>query len=134
VTARGRSATATADHGTWFYTVGQRRGLGLAGGPWYVCATDVGTSTVWVAHGERLAEHARSEVRVADAHWIVAPPEGRRLEIRVRHGQQPVGCDIDLVGRGFVARMGQPDTGIAPGQIAVVSSGDEVLGGGVIAG
>ena len=120
--------------GTWYYTVGQRRGLGLAGGPWYVCGTDVATATVWVTHGDRLAEHARSEVRVAEAHWIANPPQAHRLEIRVRHGQQPVGCRTDLVGRGFVATMDHADPGVAPGQIAVLSCGDEVLGGGVIVG
>jgi len=118
--------------GPWFHTIGQRRGLGLSGGPWYVCGKDLETDTVWVTHGDRLDAHAHSEVRVAEAHWIVDPPTVAELEVRIRHGQQPVPCELELEGSGFVVRMHRGDPGVAPGQIAVVSSGDEVLGGGVI--
>jgi len=120
--------------GAWFHTIGQRRGLGLSGGPWYVCGKDLDTDTVWVTHGNRLDAHARTEVRVAEAHWIAGPPAAGALEVRLRHGQQPMPCELEFEGRGFVVRMGRGDPGVAPGQIAVVSSGDEVLGGGVISG
>ena len=120
--------------GTWFYTIGQRRGLGLGGGPWYVCGKDLDADTVWVTHADRQLEHAHAEVRVDHAHWIIGPPMTDRIEVRVRHGQQPVPCQLARSGDGFVARMERGDPGVAPGQIAVLSSGDEVLGGGVISG
>src|SRR6185436_1064760 len=51
-----------ADHkGVWFHTVGQRKGLGMGGGPWYVVKKDMDKNIVYVAHTEKYLDHAREE-------------------------------------------------------------------------
>jgi tRNA-specific 2-thiouridylase len=120
--------------GYWFYTIGQRRGLGLAGGPWYVVAKDVGDNVVLVAHGERLAEHRRRVLTVEPVHWIGAAPAGERLQVRLRHGPSLIDCTVRCGdGAAVEVTLDEGDTGIAPGQFAVFYDGDQCLGGGPIA-
>lgn len=119
--------------GSWFHTIGQRRGLGLGGGPWYVCRKDLEQNVVWVTHRDHLTDHARRILELRDLRWIARPPSSGRLEIRLRHGQTPIGCSATVDGDRVQVRMDELDPGIAPGQVAVLSRGDEVLGGGIIA-
>jgi len=126
------------DHrGTWFYTIGQRRGLGLSGGPWFVVDKDPGENTVFVSHRLDLESHARSEFEVTRLHWIGDPPAaGATLTAKLRHGPSVVGCSIET-GRDpdhRRVRIERADAGIAPGQFAIFYDGDHCLGGGVIAG
>jgi tRNA-specific 2-thiouridylase len=120
--------------GYWFHTIGQRRGLGLAGGPWYVTGKEVERNLVWVTHADRLLEHASCRLVLRDPHWIAAPPQRSRLEVRVRHTPDLVGCEVGPApGGGLEVRLDRPDPGLAPGQYAVLYDGDECLGGGAIA-
>jgi tRNA-specific 2-thiouridylase len=120
--------------GTWFHTIGQRRGLGLGGGPWYVVGKNLEENTILVAHADELAEYARDTFRIADPHWIVEPPRRSNLEVRIRHGERLERCSISLAGDGSmtVTFDDTSDPGVAPGQFAVLYDGDECLGGGVI--
>jgi tRNA-specific 2-thiouridylase len=121
--------------GLWFATIGQRRGLGLAGGPWYVVGKDLAADELLVAHADVADDHRRDRFVIASPHWVAGPPRRDRLELRVRHGQTPVGCRISPVDRGGLeVSMDEPDAGIAPGQFAVLYDGSECLGGGAIAG
>ena len=121
--------------GYWFFTVGQRRGLGLAGGPWYVVAKDVAANEVHVAHRDRLADWRRDRFQVPVPHWIGAPPAGGRLEVRIRHGERRLPCRVSITAGGAVAiELDRPDAGVAPGQFAVLYDGEVCLGGGAIAG
>ena len=120
--------------GLWFYTIGQRRGLGLGGGPWYVVAKDLANDELLIAHADAVDRFRRDRFHIAAPHWIAGPPRRPRLELRVRHGQTPVGCRISsLDDRGLEVVMDEPDAGIAPGQFAVLYDGEECLGGGAIA-
>ena len=119
--------------GHWFFTIGQRRGLGLAGGPWFVVAKEVDANTVWVVHASRLSEHARREFAMPCPHWIAGPPGRDRLEVRVRHGEATAWCTVHDVSKGGVrVVLDTADPGIAPGQVAALYDGEECLGGGVI--
>ncbi len=63
--------------GHWFYTLGQRKGLGLSGGPWFVVEKDLATDTVWVVPAAELAGRAPDRFRVPEPHWIAGrPPAG----------------------------------------------------------
>jgi tRNA-specific 2-thiouridylase len=120
--------------GTWFHTIGQRRGLGLGGGPWYVVDTDRERNTVTVAHAERLAEHARHSFRIPFPHWIADPPLRSSLEVKIRHGQRLDRCEVTLDEAGglTVDLIDTDDPGIAAGQFAALYDDEECLGGGVM--
>jgi tRNA-specific 2-thiouridylase len=119
--------------GFWFYTVGQRRGLGLGGGPWYVVGKDLDDNEILVAHGDEIGAHHRHRFTIPNPHWIAEHPRRDRLELRLRHAPQTVGCTITAIdGAGLEVVMDRPDAGVAPGQFAVLYDGEECLGGGPI--
>jgi len=121
--------------GTWFYTIGQRRGLGLGGGPWYVVDKDVAENVVWVVHADHLVGRARSTFCIPRPHWVAKPPGRSDLRVRIRHGERLDLCTVIPQNDGGlrVEYAAAADPGIAPGQFAVFYDGEECLGGGVIA-
>jgi tRNA-specific 2-thiouridylase len=120
--------------GAWFHTIGQRRGLGLSGGPWYVVAKDVEGDVVRVAHAEELGDFARRSFRIPEPHWISGPPSRPDLSVRIRHGQRLDACTVSVDDDGsLVVQFNETaDSGVAPGQFAVLYDGEECLGGGVM--
>jgi tRNA-uridine 2-sulfurtransferase len=120
--------------GTHRYTVGQRRGLGIAWKePLYVVAIDAPGSRITVGEvGGLLAPG----LRVADLNWIV-PPAGEAFEssCKIRYRQQPVACSVTLLGDGSgEVRFDEPQKSVTPGQSVVFYDGEELLGGGRITG
>jgi tRNA (5-methylaminomethyl-2-thiouridylate)-methyltransferase len=122
--------------GYWFHTIGQRRGLRLGGGPWYVVGKDIDENIVWVAHQSAHASHARRRFEVERPHWIHdGPPLGQRLLARIRHTPELVGCIVQSIESGrTVVELDEPDCGVAPGQFVVIYDGEICLGGARIAG
>jgi tRNA-specific 2-thiouridylase len=122
-----------AHRGLWFHTIGQRKGLGLSGGPWYVVDKASETNELLVAHRDVLADYVRDSFHIRSPHWIADPPTSDLLELRIRHAPETVGCRLETLEGGVVeVSMDRPDAGIAEGQYAVLYNGDECLGGGVI--
>ena len=117
--------------GLWFHTIGQRRGLGLSGGPFYVVGKDLEHNALLVTHGDRLAQHHRTTCALKDVHWIAASPRKEQLEVRVRHGPRTVPCRL-LCGEHPTLQLAEGDPGLADGQMAVLYDGDECLGGGTL--
>lgn len=118
--------------GTIHYTVGQRRGLGVAAAePLYVL--DVLPRTNTLVAGPR-SETFKSEIEVEDLHWTSGcpPRDSLRAEVKVRHSPSAVLAGIEPIGGGVRVRFDDPQPGIAPGQFAVFYDGDRVLGGGTI--
>ena len=120
--------------GTFAFTVGQRRGVGVAlGAPAYVIETDVATNRVVVGPAELLSRRALEADRVS---WVAGrPPTGGPFEASVRVRSH--GDDVDAVitphGRDAIEVVFRsPQRALAPGQSAVIYRGDEVLGGGRI--
>ena len=111
--------------GLWFHTIGQRQGLGLGGGPWFVVAKDLSHNLLQVAHASRVAEHRGVDFEVEDLNWVAS---GEVETVKLRHGPRRARCTLD----GARVRLDQPDPGIAPGQYAVFYAGDQCLGSGVI--
>jgi tRNA-specific 2-thiouridylase len=119
--------------GYWFHTIGQREGLGLSHGPWFVQGKDVSRNVIYVAHADRLAASSRESFEVEALHWIGDPPARRELSVRVRHGRTLHAATLDLEGsRGRVC-LEDGDRGIAPGQFAVFYDGEICLGAATIA-
>ncbi|GFO68246.1 tRNA-specific 2-thiouridylase MnmA [Geomonas limicola] len=120
--------------GTHRYTIGQRRGLGIAWKePLYVVGIDPQKNRVTVGEVEGLFAPG---LRVAELNWIV-PPEGDevRAACKIRYRQHPFDCVVTLLpgGEGEV-RFAEPQKSVTPGQSVVFYRDDEVLGGGLITG
>jgi tRNA-specific 2-thiouridylase len=119
--------------GTYRYTVGQRKGLGLAWSePLYVVAVDAGQKRVIVGEKQHLAV---AELDVEQVNWLVDPPrEAFRAScrIRYRHHEQP-GLIVPHADGRIRIQFETPQTGVTPGQAAVIYRDDQVLGGGWIA-
>ncbi len=117
--------------GHWFHTLGQRRGLGLSGGPWFVIAKDPARNRIEVVHGSLLESHARDRFVVPRPHWISLPPGSQDLEVKIRHGEKLISCHIEG-SDSLAVELAESDPGLAPGQWAVFYEGNRCLGGGPI--
>ena len=120
-------------NGYWFHTIGQRQGLGLSGGPWYVVGKEVESNTIRVSHGEAVHTRARRGFVVRDLSWTWRPPAGGTCTVKIRHGPALIPSSIRAVGKGQIqVTMDLPDRGVAPGQFAVFYEDDICLGCGRI--
>jgi tRNA-specific 2-thiouridylase len=119
--------------GYWFHTIGQRRGLGLSGGPWYVVAKDVGENVVYVSHIERMQARKKDRFSVADFNWIT-PPSRPDLRVKIRHGPRSCRCRLSMRPSSEEGRetgevlLDEGDAGVAAGQYAVFYDEDVCLG------
>jgi tRNA-specific 2-thiouridylase len=119
--------------GAIHYTVGQRRGLGVAAGdPLYVVRVDAARNRV-VVGSERDLHIDAMEVR--EVNWVSCdPPSGAlEAEVKVRYRSRPAPAVVTPAGPGRVGvRFREPQRAVAPGQSAVFYRGEVVLGGGII--
>ncbi len=120
--------------GFWFYTIGQRKGLGLSGGPWYVAGKDPDANVVFISREYFSPEKTRNSFRVERAHWNTGhPPNTEQLQVKVRHGETIYDCRLVATGPDtFEVFLSERDQGLAPGQFAVFYEGDRCLGCAVI--
>ncbi|MFN8232874.1 MAG: tRNA 2-thiouridine(34) synthase MnmA [Actinomycetota bacterium] len=128
------SGTLLAEHdGTFAFTVGQRRGLGVAlGEPAYVLELDAAANRVVVGPRELLS---RRGLQADRASWVAgSPPDGGGFAatVRIRSHGEDIAAVVEPIHDGFRAEFPEPQRAVAPGQSAVVYRGDEVLGGGRI--
>ncbi|MDP3981221.1 MAG: tRNA 2-thiouridine(34) synthase MnmA [Chlamydiota bacterium] len=118
-------------HGYWFYTIGQRQGLGLSGGPWFVVKKDLESNVIYVSHENSLLRSHHFDV--SHMNWISGKPEKSDLDVKIRHTPLVSPCHIEETsGNAYRVNMLQDDQGIAPGQSAVFYDGEICLGGGLI--
>lgn len=120
--------------GFWFYTIGQRQGLGLSGGPWYVVSKDTKTNTVFISRNYYQEDKQRDRFFVENENWFAGhPPTKNQLEVKLRHGAQRVACTLLRDQAGLLqVILSERDQGIAAGQFAVFYDGQQCLGSGVI--
>jgi len=117
------------------YTVGQRRGLGLggAGEPWYVVRLEPETNRLVVG---RRADAGAQRLTARDANWIawsVPPAEPFRAFCRVRQRHVPASAWVRVTAPDrFCVEFDEPQFAVAPGQIAALYDGEELLGAGTI--
>ena len=117
--------------GYWRYTIGQRRGLGIAAGhPLYVLSVQPATRRVVVGPGDRLLEQG---LLASGMNWFRRPRADEQITARIRHRGALLPCTID--GEDPVTvRFRAPARAVAPGQAVVLYAGQDVLGGGWIQG
>ena len=119
--------------GYYYYTIGQRSGLGLGGGPWYVVKKDIEENKIFISH-ENTSRRERYEFNAGRFNWInEKPAEKKEYMVKIRHGVNFYKCSIVYQDNNKgVVTLDKPDKGIAPGQFAVFYDDDVCLGGGVI--
>jgi tRNA-specific 2-thiouridylase len=111
------------------FTVGQRRGLGVAAAdPLYVLSTDAGTNRVVVGTRDELV------TRRVDVTPATLYRDGARVDrVKLRYRSSTVACRIESAGEGVVIELDEDVHGVAPGQTACFLEGDRVVGYGTIA-
>ena len=133
VTADGRVVGEHA--GVHHFTVGQRRGLGIAAAePLYVIATEPASKRVVIGRNDDLL---RGSMHVRDVNWIsiAAPTAPLRAEVKIRNKHHAAAATLhpgSSNGAHLEVRFDEPQRAVTPGQGAVFYSGDLVLGGGWI--
>lgn len=119
--------------GACFFTVGQRKGLGVAAPfPLYVVKINADANEVVLGSRE---EASFPEFTLSSPRWVMGtPPEGPfRSLVQIRHRQTPVGCRSQFLSDGTLRVVfDNPQHGVAPGQAAVFYDREKVLGGGWI--
>lgn len=129
--------------GYWFHTIGQRKGLGLSGGPWFVIRKDVSSNTLYVSQGYDTSLQYGTRIALAEMHWITRNPwEGMDccdspITFKNRHSPGFINGTLtrnDTTGLWTISSS-EPVQGIAPGQFAVIYTPDSAicLGSGIIA-
>lgn len=130
-----RAGTILGRHdGVFRYTVGQRRGLGIAvAEPLYVTAIDAVARRLYVGPEAELYSAGLTAVRV---NWIEPPPAQKfSAHCKIRYRQEPVACSVILDGPGRITvEFLVPVRAITPGQAVVIYDDDVIRGGGWIAG
>lgn len=117
--------------GLGLYTIGQRKGLGIATGkPRYVLELNVAQNTLVVGDPEDLD---RAGIRVDELNWIAEEfPTRAEIQYRSTHRGCPGRLEGSLGSEEIVVTFDEPQKALNPGQAAVFYQGDEVLGGGTI--
>lgn len=112
-------------NGFWFHTIGQRKGLGLSGGPWYVVKKNVHDNVIYVSGGYDTTRQYGRELRLAEMHFISGNPwQGATgpVDIMFKNRHTPVFMKGKLSQDGdeWLIESEQDVQGIAPGQFAVI--------------
>ncbi|MDE6271711.1 MAG: tRNA 2-thiouridine(34) synthase MnmA [Muribaculaceae bacterium] len=135
--------------GYWFYTIGQRKGLGLSGGPWYVVKKNIRDNVVYVSNGYDTTMQYGRKINVEEMNWITLNPfedckipelfqvNDSRLKIafKTRHSPDFLrGEMVALPAGGYRVESETDVQGIAPGQFVTVYTPDceLCLGSGMI--
>ena len=127
-------------HGYWFHTIGQRKGLGLSGGPWYVVRKNVEENVIYVSNGYGTAKQYGRTLNLDEMHFISGNPwqgvEGP-VDIMFKNRHTPHimrGKFARLDDRRWVIESEEDVQGIAPGQFAVIydEKGQLCYGSGII--
>ena len=119
--------------GHWFHTIGQRKGMGLGGGPWFVVKKDTEQNIVYVSHGYDPETAYKQDFPIRDFHSIngqlpfvggQSPSEAPRVAdvtIKIRHTPEFLPARLEDMGDGrYMVYAQSPIHGVAPGQFCVV--------------
>jgi len=132
------SGRTVGEHiGLSFYTIGQRKGIGIggAGEPWYVAGKDMAANTLIVVQGHDHPLLMRRSLSAQDASWVAgeAPSPGTAHSARTRYRQADSSCVVTRSAQdAFAVEFAQPQWAVTPGQSVVLYDGPVCLGGAVI--
>ena len=113
--------------GHWFHTIGQRKGLGLGGGPWNVVKKDVENNILYVVKGYEPIKAHKKEFVIKDFHWLtkIPTPLPQEVTFKVRHTPDYfIGIAENLGDGRYRMHTDRWVQGVAPGQFCVVYDRD----------
>ena len=129
--------------GFWFHTIGQRKGLYLSGGPWFVVKKDIHENVIYVSRGYQPEAQMKDQLTMHDMHWITNDPftlatgqPSLAVRFKIRHVAELHDGVLTQVSDGvYQLKMAQKTNGVAPGQFCVIYTPDSriCLGSGEIA-
>ena len=139
-----RGRTIGEHVGLSFYTLGQRKGIGIGGlkdapggehHPWFVARKDMAANVLSVVQGHDHPWLLSKRLHADDVSWVAgrAPETSHALAAKSRYRQADAPCRLTLQAAAFALDFDQPQWAVTPGQSAVVYDGEVCLGGGVIA-
>ncbi len=114
--------------GVWYYTIGQRQGLDLSGGPWYVVSKDIKKNILVVGHISEAALYKKT-IRINSLHWLGKAyklPLKAKAQIRYRQPAQNITLYKDR------AIFAKPQKGVASGQIVAIYKNQELIASATI--
>jgi tRNA-specific 2-thiouridylase len=107
--------------GHWFHTIGQRKGMGLGGGPWFVIKKDIDQNIVYVSHGYDPATAYKQDFPIMDFHSINGQLPPTYITLKIRHTPEYLPAKLESLGEGrYMVHAEAPIHGVAPGQFCVV--------------
>ena len=107
--------------GHWFYTIGQRKGLGFGGGPWFIVKKDVAKNVLYVSHGYDPATAYKREFPIHAFHSLNGVMPAGEVTFKIRHTPEFHHAMLEPQGDGaFIVHSAEPIHGVAPGQFCVV--------------
>lgn len=125
--------------GLWFHTIGQRKGLGLSQGPWFVVKKDMVKNILYISHGYDPIAQYGSEVKLGDFKFINEHPDqdyslAKDIKFKIRHSPEFLSGKMRIDNKHMIIDANEKIAGIAPGQFGVVYDESEsiCLGAGVI--
>lgn len=116
-------------NGYWFHTIGQRKGLGLSGGPWFVIKKDIRRNIIYVSNGYDVETQYGTVIPMQGFDFITEDPWGdfegeKEIAFKIRHTPEFTFGKIRKKGDLYVIDSEEKVQGIAPGQFGVVYDKD----------
>ena len=111
--------------GHWFHTIGQRKGMGFGGGPWFVVKKDTEQNIIYVSHGYDPQTAYKQDFPVYAFHSLNGqlPPEN--VTLKIRHTPEFLKARLELTAPGeYLVHADAPIHGVAPGQFCVIYDKD----------
>lgn len=119
--------------GYWFHTIGQRQGLGLGGGPWYVVKKDLEKNIIYISNKNNFDDVPRKHFTVSNINWIPEKTDKTDLLVKLRHGVKKYPVHVKHIDNGRLEiNLPENDQGISSGQYAIFYDNGYCLGGGII--
>jgi len=120
--------------GIMFYTIGQRKNLGLAGGPWFVAKLDARKNIVYIVHDDDKDDYLfTKEIVLKDIHWqVVKPKLPDTFLCKIRSAQKLSTVKVSKIKTGYKLKFSQAQLAVTPGQSIVFYKGKRLLGGAEI--
>ncbi len=126
-------------NGFWFHTIGQRKGIGLSQGPWFVVKKDTDENIIYVSNGYDPVAQYDNKIFLSDFHFINEFPDRdysvkQAVKFKIRHQPEYTAGALIREKNKYLIVSEKPVSGIAPGQFGVIYNIEETicLGSGVI--